>query len=63
MASMNKKIRGKRLTREQKEIVSGHALNPADWLYVSSTDFCIRIVHRTKGTEKLVDKFKKMKRR
>lgn len=52
----------KKLTREQKEIVSGHAENPKNWAFVSETDMTITVIHKTKGIIKKMDKFKKMKR-
>lgn len=36
----------KKLTREQKEIVAGHYLNPKDWAFVEETDFSIIVYRR-----------------
>ena len=49
----------KKLTRAQKEIVSANGLNPNDWFFLQEMDFYIKIVHRTKGTTKMIDKFRK----
>lgn len=56
--------RGKRLTREQKEIVSGHNLNPKDWRFVDESSFYITICREDNpAIRKMLDKFKKMTRR
>ena len=53
---------GKPLTRSQKEIVSAHYLNAKEWSLVLETEFYLKIVHKTNGTVKTVDKFRKSKR-
>lgn len=52
----------KRLTREQKEIVAGHNMNPKEWMYIEESDMTITVYHKTKGIKKIIDKFKKLKR-
>lgn len=53
----------KKLTREQKEIVAGHNMNPKEWMFVEESDFTITVYHKEKGIKKMIDKFKKMVRR
>ena len=54
----------KKLTREQKEIVVGHNLNPKDWAFVEETDFSIVVCRKDRpDIKKMLDKFKKMTRR
>lgn len=56
--------RGKRLTREQKEILSGHNMNPKDWLFVKESSFYITVCRKDNpDIKKMLDKFKKMTRR
>ena len=56
--------RGKRLTREQKEIVSGHNMNPRDWMFVEESSFYITVCRKDNpDIKKMLDKFKKMTRR
>lgn len=52
----------KKLTRNQKEIVSGHMLNPEEWMFVEELEYYIRIVNKRTGATKLIDKFRKAKR-
>ena len=52
----------KRLTYEQKLIVSGHNLNPNQWMFVEELVFYIKIIHKETGVTKLIDKFRKSKR-
>ena len=53
----------KKLTREQKEIVAGHYLNPKDWAFVEETDFSIIVCRKDKPEiKKMLDKYKRMKR-
>ena len=53
----------KKLTREQKEIVSGHSLNCKEWMFVEESDFSINVCRKDRPEiQKRLDKFKKMKR-
>ena len=53
----------KKLTREQKEIVSGHSLNCKEWMFVEESDFSITVCRKDRPEiQKRLDKFKKMKR-
>ena len=52
----------KRLTYEQKLIVSSHNLNPNQWMFVEELEFYIKIIHMDTGVTKLIDKFRKCKR-
>lgn len=51
--------RPKSLTREQKSCVMAHGLNPQMWALVEETEFSFRIIHKDKGTMKLIDKFRR----
>lgn len=51
--------RGKRLTRNQKECLMAHCLNPKEWMLITETEFSYCIINKKKGTRKLVDKFRK----
>lgn len=53
----------KKPTREQKEIISGHNLNPKDWMFVEESEFSITVCRKDRPEiKKMLDKFKKMKR-
>lgn len=49
----------KKLTRQQKEIVSGHSLNVGEWMFVEELEYYIRIINKRTGAAKLVDKFRR----
>ena len=51
----------KKLTRTQKEIVSSHGLNPNDWALIEETEFYYKLINKTSGIKKSVDKFKRRK--
>lgn len=53
---------GRRLTRNEKEIVSSHGLNPKDYSYLSETEFYLKLVNKTTGVQKMIDKFRRNKR-
>ena len=54
----------KKLTREQKEIVAGHYLNPKDWAFVEESSFYITVCRKDNPEiKKMIDKFKKQVRR
>ena len=55
--------RPKKLTRNQKLCLSAHKLNPNEWMFLEETDFYYRIVNKTSGVIKSVDKFKREKGR
>lgn len=53
----------KKLTREQKEIVAGHNLNPKEWAFVEESDFYITVCRKDRPEiKKMLDKYKKLKR-
>ena len=52
----------KKLTRKQKECLSGHQMNWHDWMFVDETDFSYRVIHKRTGAIKRVDKFIKKRR-
>lgn len=49
----------KKLTRSQKECLMAHKLNPKEWMLVEETEFSYHVIHKVKGTKKLVDKFRR----
>lgn len=49
----------KRLTREQKEIVSSHGLNARNWALVEETEFYLKIINKESGKTRMVDKFRR----
>jgi len=54
----------KRLTREQKEIVAGHALRPKDWMFEREEELVIVVSKKSnQSIQRRLDKFKKLKRR
>ena len=49
----------KKLTREQKQCVSAHHLNPNNWALVAETEFYLKIINKDTGKTKMVDKFRR----
>ncbi len=50
----------KKLTREQKEIVSAHGLVANNWMFVeSATESHIKVINKTSGKIKILDIYKK----
>lgn len=49
----------KKLTREQKVCLSAHYLNPKNWMLVEETDFYLKIIHKSTGKRKSIDKFRR----
>lgn len=49
----------KKLTREQKQIVSNHCLNPSNWMLVKESDFYLKIIHKESNNIRTIDKFAK----
>lgn len=54
---------GKRLTRDQKEVVASHGLNPKEYSYIGETEFYLKLVNKTTGVPKMIDKFKRRNKR
>lgn len=50
-----------KLTKEQRECVRSHYLNPNKWELVEEMEFYLKIVNKDTGKIKFVDKFKKEK--
>lgn len=46
----------KKLTRNQKEILSKHYMNANEWSLIQETDFYLTVVHRETGRTKRLDK-------
>ena len=51
----------KKLTRTQKEIVSNHGLKIDEWALVEETEFYYKLINKTSGVRKSVDKFRRKK--
>ena len=49
----------KKLTRNQKEIVQNHYMNPNEWRLVRESEFYLTIIHKERRTVKSIDKFAK----
>ena len=49
----------KKLTREQKQCVSAHHLNPNNWALVEETEFYYKVVNKETGKTKMLDKFRR----
>lgn len=55
--------RGRRLTRDEKEVVSSHGYNPNDWMLAEEMEFYLKLVHKETKQIKIIDKFKRGKKR
>ena len=53
----------KKLTRDQKIVVSAHYLNPEEWMLQKESEFYLTLVHKKTGKTKRIDKFYKGKQR
>lgn len=53
----------KKLTRQQKEILTSHSLNANDWMLVEEMEFYLKIIHKSTGKTKMIDKFVRGKKR
>lgn len=49
----------KRLTREMKQCVSAHHLNPNHWALVEETEFYLKIINKERGNTRMIDKFRR----
>lgn len=50
----------KKLTREQKQIVSGHGLVANNWMFVENvTESHIKVINKASGNIKILDIYKK----
>lgn len=47
----------KRLTREQKQAVLAAGYLPDNWQLEQETEFYLKIVHKTTGTRRTVDRY------
>lgn len=47
----------KRLTLEQKKAVSAAGFNAENWLLVEQTEFYLKIIHKTSGKTRRVDRY------
>lgn len=54
--------RGRRLTRNEKEVVSSHYLNPNDWMLAEEFNFQLKLIHKETKQIKIIDKFKRGKK-
>ena len=46
----------KKLCRWQKECLSANHMNADEWMLVEETDFYLKVIHKTTGQRKSVDK-------
>ena len=53
----------KRLTRQQKQIVTANGLNASNWMLAEETDFYLKLINKETGKKRAVDKFWKGGRR
>ncbi len=53
----------KRLTRQQKQIVTANGLNAGNWMLAEETDFYLKLINKETGKKRAVDKFWKGGRR
>lgn len=54
--------RGRRLTRNEKEIVASHYLRPDDWMLAEEMNFYLKLIHKETKQIKIIDKFKRGKK-
>lgn len=47
----------KRLTREQKLAVSATGYLPDNWMLVEQTEFYLKIIHKTSGKTRRIDRY------
>lgn len=47
----------KKLTREQKEAVSASGFLPDNWMLVEQTEFYLKIIHKSSGKTRRVDRY------
>ncbi len=47
----------KKLTREQKMAVSAAGLNVENWMLVEQTEFYLKIIHKTSGKTRRIDRY------
>lgn len=55
--------RPRKPVRWQKECLSTHHLKVDNWLIEEETEFYLKIIHKENGTRKIVDKFRREKRK
>lgn len=57
MESESKKVKQpKKLTLEQKKIVSSNGLNANDWMLEKETEFCFFLINKDGKTRRIIDK-------
>lgn len=49
----------KKLTREQKEIVANNNMIAKEWMFADDLGSYLKIIHKTTGKIKLIDKHKR----
>lgn len=47
----------KKLTREQKHAVSAAGLAPEKWMLVEQTEFYLKIINKTSGKTRRIDRY------
>jgi hypothetical protein len=51
----------KKLTRDQKECLLAHYLKADDWALVEGTEFYLKVINKSTGDRKSVDKYRRKK--
>lgn len=52
--------RGRRLTRNEKEVVNSHGYNPSEWMIVKTSECYLYLVHKENSNRKvIIDCFKR----
>lgn len=54
--------RPKKLTREQKEILTSHGMFPEHWLLCEEMEFYFKLIHKETGKIRFEDKFRRYER-
>lgn len=49
----------KKLTRQQKMCLSAHRLRADEWMLVEETDFYLKIINKSTGARKSLDKYRR----
>ena len=54
--------RGRRLTRNEKEIVDSYGLDATEWMLAQEMNFKLVLIHKETKQIKIIDKFKRRKK-
>lgn len=53
----------KKLTRSQKQVVSGNSLDCCEWMLVEETELYLQIINKLTGETRYVEKVRKRRKR